>query len=70
MTEALRQRIAANDTLPKLLRQNAREYPKDIALREKDLGIWRSWTWQDYLSRVRVFALGLSAFLWWLRFRP
>jgi long-chain acyl-CoA synthetase len=57
---ALRARIAANDTLPKLLRQNARDYPKDIALREKDLGIWRSWSWQDYLNRVRVFALGLT----------
>jgi long-chain acyl-CoA synthetase len=58
-TASLRQRIAANDTLPKLLRQNAREFPNDIALREKDLGIWRGWSWQDYLSRVRDFALGL-----------
>ncbi len=57
--EILRARIAANDTLPKLLRQNAREYPGDIALREKDLGIWRSFTWADYLTRVRDFALGL-----------
>ena len=59
MKEDLRQRVAANDTLPKLLRQNAREFPQDVALREKDLGIWRSWSWQDYLTRVRDFALGL-----------
>jgi long-chain acyl-CoA synthetase len=58
-TSALRERIAANDTLPKLLRQNAREHPDDIALREKDLGIWRSWTWSQYLDRVRAFGLGL-----------
>jgi long-chain acyl-CoA synthetase len=59
-TEAQRARVAANDTLPKLLRQNARDFPQDIALREKDLGIWRSWTWGDYLARTRDFALGLS----------
>jgi long-chain acyl-CoA synthetase len=58
-TDALRARVAANDTLPKLLRQNAREFPSDIAMREKDLGIWRSFTWADYLTRVRDFALGL-----------
>jgi long-chain acyl-CoA synthetase len=60
MTDAMRQRIAACDTLPKLLRQNAREFPDGIALREKDLGIWRSWTWRDYLTRTRDFTLGLS----------
>jgi len=61
MIDALRARIAANDTLPKLLRQNAREFPDDIALREKNLGIWRSWTWAIYLDRVRAFALGLHS---------
>src|SRR5262245_44870903 len=55
----LRQGIAESDTLPKLLRQNAREFPGDIALREKDLGTWRIWSWSDYLARVRDFALGL-----------
>ena len=57
-TDAL---IAKADTLPKLLRHNAREHGTDIALREKDYGIWRSWTWQQYCDRVRDFALGLKA---------
>jgi long-chain acyl-CoA synthetase len=60
VTDSLRQRIAMCDTLPKLLRQNARKFPDDIALREKDLGIWRSWSWADYLARTRDFTLGLS----------
>lgn len=60
MTDSLKQRIAACDTLPKLLRQNAREFPGEIALREKELGIWRSRTWRDYLARTRDFTLGLS----------
>jgi long-chain acyl-CoA synthetase len=61
MIEALRARIAVHDTLPKLLRQNARDYPGDIALREKDLGIWRNWSWQDYWHRVCDFGLGLHS---------
>ena len=33
--------IEANDTLPKLLRYNARHHGGDIVLREKELGLWR-----------------------------
>jgi long-chain acyl-CoA synthetase len=46
------------DTLPKLLAHNAATYPNEIALREKDLGIWRATTWQEYQARVRALALG------------
>jgi long-chain acyl-CoA synthetase len=52
-------RAAQADTYPKLLRLNAREYGNEIALREKDLGLWRVFTWSDYQTRVRDFALGL-----------
>src|SRR5919204_6188063 len=52
-------RVAEADTYPKLLRLNAREHGKEIALREKDLGLWRTFTWNDYQDRVRDFALGL-----------
>src|SRR4249920_188505 len=52
-------RVAQADTFPKLLRLNAREYGSEIALREKDLGLWRTFTWNDYEDRVRDFALGL-----------
>lgn len=52
-------RVAKADTFPKLLRLNAREHGGAVALREKDFGLWRSFTWADYLNRVRDFALGL-----------
>ncbi|MEW6725428.1 MAG: long-chain fatty acid--CoA ligase [Bacillota bacterium] len=49
------------DTIPKLLLQNARQYGKKTALREKDFGIWQSVSWEGYLEEVRLFALGLAA---------
>jgi long-chain acyl-CoA synthetase len=52
-------RAASADTFPKLLRLNASEHAADIAFREKDLGVWREYTWADYQARVRDFALGL-----------
>jgi long-chain acyl-CoA synthetase len=52
-------RVAQADTYPKLLRLNAREYGGEIALREKDFGLWRVFTWSDYQARVRDFALGM-----------
>jgi long-chain acyl-CoA synthetase len=52
-------RVAKADTFPKLLRLNAHEHGDDIALREKDLGLWREFTWRDYQHRVRDFALGM-----------
>jgi len=54
-------RVAKADTFPKLLRLNAHEHASEIALREKDLGLWREFTWQDYQHRVRDFALGMVA---------
>ena len=47
------------DTLPKLLLRNARERGQDVALREKEFGIWQSLTWAEYAVRVRNFARGL-----------
>ncbi|MDE2063541.1 MAG: long-chain fatty acid--CoA ligase [Bradyrhizobium sp.] len=52
-------RVAQADTYPKLLRLNAREFGQEIALREKDLGLWKLFTWADYQRRVRDFTLGL-----------
>jgi long-chain acyl-CoA synthetase len=47
------------DTLPKLLLRNARGFPREVALREKEFGIWRSITWAEYEARTRSIALGL-----------
>jgi long-chain acyl-CoA synthetase len=52
-------RVAQADTFPKLLRLNAREHGGEIALREKNLGLWRVFTWNDYQTRTHDFALGL-----------
>ncbi len=50
------------DTLPKLLVQRATQIsPHRIALREKDYGIWNPVSWQEYLTHVEHFALGLKA---------
>src|SRR5689334_3518629 len=52
-------RVREADTYPKLLRLNAKEHGSEIALREKDLGLWRTFTWNNYQDRVRDFALGM-----------
>ncbi|MEH2470407.1 long-chain acyl-CoA synthetase [Nitrobacteraceae bacterium AZCC 2161] len=52
-------RVDQADTYPKLLRLNAREHGSEIALREKDFGLWRVFTWNDYQARVKHFALGM-----------
>ncbi len=48
-------------TLPRLLEKNARDLANRPALREKDRGIWQTWTWRHYHDHVRDFALGLAA---------
>ena len=50
----------ALDTFPKLLERNAREHPDRFALREKEFGIWQSWTWRDLEAEVRELACGLA----------
>ena len=49
------------DTFPKLLVENARRFGEKIALREKEFGIWQSFSWGDYCDRVRDLSLGLLA---------
>ena len=48
-------------TLPGLLRRNARERSSQPAIREKDRGVWQTWSWGAYFERVRDFAAGLVA---------
>ncbi len=48
-------------TLPRLLQRNARELGSLPAIREKDRGIWQTWTWREYHDQVRDLALGLAA---------
>jgi len=53
--------VMKEDTLPKLFLRNVNQYRDRVALREKDLGIWKRMTWGDYYEHVRNFAMGLKA---------
>jgi long-chain acyl-CoA synthetase len=48
-------------TLPALLRRNAATIGARPAVREKDRGIWQTFTWAQYYEEVSAFALGLAA---------
>jgi long-chain acyl-CoA synthetase len=47
------------DTLPKLFLKKSAERGDKIAMREKDFGIWQSYTWNDYRARAFDIAHGL-----------
>ena len=47
-------------SIPQLLRWRVGTSPKRPALREKDFGIWNTYTWEDYYDHVRKTALGLQ----------
>jgi long-chain acyl-CoA synthetase len=47
------------DTAPKLMLRNAVRFADRPAYREKDLGIWQTWTWRQVEDEVRALALGL-----------
>ncbi len=55
-------RVAAEpgDTFPKLLIENARSRGHRPAIREKDYGIWQTWTWSEVAAEVRALACGLN----------
>ena len=46
------------DTLPKLLQYNAVHFPNDIAQREKEFGIWNSFSWSDVAAHVSRMMAG------------
>jgi len=48
-------------TLPRMLRHNAQTIAERPALREKNLGIWQTYSWARYYQEVADFALGLAA---------
>ena len=47
-------------TLPRLLRRNAETIADRPAIREKNRGIWRTFSWAQYDREVGEFALGLA----------
>jgi long-chain acyl-CoA synthetase len=53
--------LSGLDTFPKLLLHHARVRPQRPAIREKDLGIWQTWSWHRFADEVRALACGLAA---------
>ncbi|PZX44530.1 long-chain acyl-CoA synthetase [Roseinatronobacter thiooxidans] len=45
-------------SIPALLARNAKRFGIQTAYREKEFGIWQSWTWAQTLDEVRAMALG------------
>src|SRR5215475_13658889 len=58
-------RDGALDTFPKMLLEHARVRPDRPANREKDYGIWQSWSWTEVAAEVEALACGLAV----MRFR-
>jgi len=49
------------DTFPRLMLHHAEVRGNRPATREKDLGIWQTWTWSQVADEVRALACGLAA---------
>lgn len=48
-------------TLPQMLRERARSDAQRVAIRQKDFGIWKPFTWAQYYDRASHFGQGLAA---------
>jgi len=47
-------------TIPKLFLEKCKRYgKKKVAMREKEFGIWRPITWEDYYNNVKYLSLGM-----------
>jgi len=53
--------VSVPDTFPKLLARNVAEHGAEIAMREKQFGIWRSFTPGEIAARTQAMTLGLHA---------
>ncbi|MEM7194014.1 MAG: AMP-binding protein [Pseudomonadota bacterium] len=49
------------DTFPKLLSENAKRFADKTAVREKEFGIWQSWSWKQCEKEIHALAAGLKA---------
>jgi long-chain acyl-CoA synthetase len=52
--------ITKDLTIPQLFYEQCKRYGSGkIAMREKEFGIWRPYTWQDYFDNVKYLCLGM-----------
>ena len=47
------------DSVPALLQRNATRFAGKAAYREKEFGIWQSWSWAEAEKEIEALALGL-----------
>ena len=59
-TELLRWNLDPATTLIRLMALNAQHRGNQVAVREKDFGIWQETTWQQWLDKVLSCAAGLE----------
>ena len=52
--------VLEGDTIPQMFWNGVKKREHDVWLRQKELGIWRSWTWRQAGLAVRELALGLT----------
>jgi long-chain acyl-CoA synthetase len=54
------EKITRDLTIPQLFYRQCKRYGNEkVAMREKEFGIWRPFTWQDYLDNVKYLCLGM-----------
>ena len=41
------------DTFPKLLVSQYEKWPDNVAMRKKDFGLWKEYTWRDTYENMR-----------------
>jgi long-chain acyl-CoA synthetase len=53
--------LTPGDTLPAMFRNAVAQRGDSVWMREKKLGIWQAWSWQQAAAAVREIAMGLAA---------
>ncbi len=53
--------VIEGETLPTLFRNAATRRQDRVFMRQKQLGLWQSWSWQETEQAVREIAMGLAA---------
>ena len=48
-------------TMPQMLRHHAQHRPQAVAIRQKEYGIWRPYSWSEYFERACQVGMGLHA---------
>ena len=60
MTDLTKKQSSGSDTIGAILARNASKHGSEIALREKERGIWKETTWAEYAEEVLACAAGLE----------